>query len=133
MVIMFFVSLVKTLGRKLILPLHVVRKSPLKWSIYLFLLIVCSRMQVLRTRESVMLAVWNILHIYQKSNWKFFSYNPAYHTGNNLPTLDSKHNKSFSKTLNSIMIHAKYKPTISKSSNSIQTADPTFQIINFIK
>lgn len=67
-----------------------------------------------------------------KNKWKLFGYNPAYHTGNNLPTLHSKH-KRFSKTFNSIMIHAKYKPTISNSSNSSQIADPTFQIISFIK
>lgn len=48
----------------------------------------------------------------------------------NLPTI--KGNKSSSKTFNSIMIHAKYKPTNCNSSNLIQTAD-TFQIINFIQ
>lgn len=125
---MFFASLVKKLGRRLALTFHVIRKYLLKWSVYLFLLTVCSRMQIFHTRECHACSMNYIAHL----KWRLSgsSLGIIQHITLEIIRLyfDSKH-KSLSKTFNSVMIHANYKPTIPNRSNSIQIADPTFQII----
>lgn len=131
---MFFASLVKELGRKWTLPAPCDQKITSRMgSVFVFTGSVQQETTASRHR------IWHAysMKYVEHLQWRVTESSSAIiqHTTLeiNLPTIKGKHNKSSSTTFDTIMIHAKYKPTISNSSNLIQTADTTFQISNVIQ